>query len=419
VIKPLFGYLLILLLAFVISERGVAGQSRNWKSITLGIVAQILIAFAMINLPIIVSAVECLANGILKMMEATSEGAKFAFGYIGGGDLPFELKDGGSAFAFAFQTLPNVILSAALAAILTHLKILPFVTRLIGRVFKLIFGASEPLGLVAAAKMFLGQCEAPLLVRHELEFFSRSEIFTVLSLAFATASASIMPICALCVGDACPGAMRHIVTSSVIGVFSTMLICLIMMPGGADNPSHAVDSGDVKPSNQYGGFMDAVSSGISTGAYVWWSIVGSLVGTIALVAIVNKLLGLLPDFAGEPITLQRISGIFMYPFVWLLGLQDRDTLTIANVLGTKLASNEMIGYFDLAKSAVSSDSVMKTIYALTNFGNFAAVGITVGAMKAIVPSQSKVITDIVWRAFVAGFIAVWLSTYTMSVFLSL
>jgi CNT family concentrative nucleoside transporter len=371
-------------------------------------------AFAMINLPVIVSFFEYLAGGILKMGAATLEGTKFAFGYVGGGAAPFEPKDGGSAFVFAFQALPNVILSGALAAILTYLKVLPLVTKTVGYAFKAVFKVREPIGMVAAAKIFLGQCEAPLLIKRYIGSLDRSEIFIILSLAFSTAAASVMPIYAGCLSDICGDSMRHIVMSSVLGVISTMLVCSVMMPG--DSRTTAKEFGKRTGEEEYGSFMEAMSRGISDGAFVWWCIVGSLIGTIALLAMFNCILGTLPSIGEAPITLQRIFGAIMYPFAWLLGIRDQDMLAVSQVLGTKLAVNETVAFFDLAKAGVSQGSAMRAIYAIMNFGNFSAIGITVGAMAAIAPSQRKAVTDTIWRAFVAGFLATGLSSFAMSAF---
>jgi CNT family concentrative nucleoside transporter len=384
--------------------------------IIFGIGFQVLVAFAMVNLPFIVSAFEYLAHGLLKMKDATSEGTKFAFGYVGGGALPFEIKEGSSAFILAFQALPNAILSGALAAILTYFRILPFIAKAVGCVFKLIFRVKESIGMVAVAKVFLGQCEAPLLIKHELGSLRKPEIFTILTLGFATAAVSVMPMYAGCLKDVCPDSMRHIIMSSVIGMISTLLVCTLMMPGGK---SEAPGATPVVAQRPYGSLIEAMSKGISDGAFVWWCIVGSLIGAVALLAIFNYILALLPDVSGEPVTLQRIFGFFMYPFAWLLGIQNQDIPAISQILGTKIALNETVAFFDLAKATVSQDSVVKTIYAIMNFGNFSTVGITVGAMSVLAPTQGSTVAKNIWRAFLAGLLAVGLSSSIMSIFFSL
>lgn len=369
------------------------------------------------NLPACISVIEYVANGVMKLKDATIEGTKFVFGYVGGGDLPFELKENGSPFVFAFQVLPTVILVGTLSAILTYFKILPFLAKIIGFVFKFVFKIKSSIGMVAAAKIFVGQLEAPLLIKHKLQSLPKSDIFIILTLAFATTSAAVMPIYASALEGVCPNAMKHIIISTVLSVISVLIVSAIVMP--SDKSEIEVSNLDgIKEKSQYGSFMGAMSKGLSDGLFVWWCIVGSLIGMIALITFSNYIFALLPDYAGAPITLQRIFGLFMYPFAWLMGIQSQDLTAVAQILGTKIALNETIAFFDLAKANISTESVMKTIYAINNFGNFACIGITVGGLSALAPGQ-KSITELAGKAFVAGFLATGLTATLMSVFFSI
>ena len=412
VLKSLTGYFLFLLAAFLLCENKRARLAKSWRPIVLGILFQLVVLFALTNVPVCVSAIECIASGVMKLKDATIEGTKFVFGYVGGGDLPFEMKEGGMVFVFAFQVLPTVILVSALSALLTHFRILPFFSKIIGYVFRTIFRISSNVGMVAAAKIFVGQLEAPLLIRHKLPMLPRSEMFIILALAFATTSAAVMPIYASVLNDICPDAMRHIIISTVIGVISVLIVSSIAMPSESASTS---SGGAVENNSPYSSFMNAVTKGLSDGAFVWWCIVGSLIGTIALIALVNYILALLPDYAGTPITLQRIFGVFMYPFAWLMGIDAQDLTAVSQIIGTKMAVNETVAFFDLAKAGISPESVVKTIYAINNFGNFSCIGITVAGLSAIAPGQ-KSITELVGRAFVAGFLATGLSSTLFSVF---
>ena len=413
-LKPIIGYFLFLVAALWLCEERDIKLSRNWKPVLFGVLFQIAIVFAFTNLPICVSVIEVAARGVMKLKDATIEGTKFCFGYIGGGDLPFDLKENGNGFVFAFQVLPTVILVSALSAILTYLRILPFLAKIIGYVFKVVFNIKSYMGMVAAAKIFVGQLEAPLLIKHKLPALPKSEIFILLALAFTTTSASVMPIYASVLTPICPDAMKHIIISTVLGVISVLIISAIAMPSENDgiDGSHL---DEIEEGSQYGSFMGAVSKGLSDGLFVWWSIVGSLIGMIALIALINYILATLPDYAGSPITLQRIFGFFMYPFAWLMGIADQDLSAVSQIIGTKMAVNETVAFFDLAKASISSDSVVKTIYAINNFGNFSCIGITVGGLSALAPGK-KSITELVGKAFVAGFLATGLTATMMSVF---
>lgn len=414
--KPLIGYFLFLLASLWLCEDRYIKLGRNWKPVIFGILFQIAVIFAFTNLPICVSIIEHAARGVMKLKDATIEGTKFVFGYIGGGDLPFELKDDSSSFVFAFQVLPTVILVSALSAILTYLKVLPFLAKIVGSVFKWVFKIKSSIGMVAAAKIFVGQLEAPLLIKHKLPILPKSDIFIILALAFATTSAAVMPIYASVLSDVCPDAMKHIIISTVLSVISVLIVSSIIMPAEADivNGSNLEN---IREDPQYTSFMGALSKGLSDGLFVWWCIIGSLIGMIALIALVNCIFEQLPNYGGEPLTLQRIFGFFMYPFAWLMDVPRNDLTAVSQILGTKMAVNETIAFFDLAKSHISPNSIIKTIYAINNFGNFACIGITVGGLSALAPGKRS-ITELVGKAFIGGFFATGLTATLMSVFFS-
>ncbi|MDR0942363.1 MAG: hypothetical protein LBM19_01970 [Holosporales bacterium] len=414
-IRPIIGYCLFLSLAFLLRRNRKTGLSKSWKSVVFGVLFQVAVIFALTNLPLFVTGLEYVANGVMKLKDATVEGSKFVFGYIGGGDLPFDLKEGRSPFVFAFQALPTVIIFGALAAILTYLKILPFLSKVVGYLFKLVFNVKDSIGIVAAAKIFVGQLEAPLLIKHKLSALSRSDMFIIMTLAFATASASVMPIYADAISHVCPGAMKHMLISSFISVISALIICSLIMPS-EENEFATMETSNPEP-KPYSSFMEAMSKGLSDGAFVWWCIVGSLIGTVALIAFVNYILALFPDYAGSPITLQKILGLIMYPFAWLIGVQNQDLTAVSEIIGTKVALNEVIAFFDLAKANISADSVIKTVYAINNFGNFSCIGITIGGLTALAPGQ-KCITEIAWKSFGAGLLASGLTAALMGILLA-
>ncbi|MDR1289469.1 MAG: hypothetical protein LBJ77_03745 [Holosporales bacterium] len=417
--RPLIGYLALLVIAFLLGGSDSIKKKRDWGVIGLGIALQVCVVFAMMNSSIVVSFFECIAQGIMKVRDATIEGTKFVFGYVGGGDSPFPLNEGGSTFILAFQALPTVILFGILAAVLTYLNILPVLAKVVGYVFRKVFKINESVGMVAAARIFIGQLEAPLLIKHKLASLSNSDVFIILALAFSTAAASIMPICASAIEAICPDAMKHIIMSSVVSVISALIVCSVMgYP--CDQADDEVSSSENLSSDDrpYSSFMGALSRGLSDGCFVWWCIVGSMIGMVALIALVNQLLAIFSGGDGNPLTLQKIFGLAMYPFAWIIGIRDADLLAISQILGTKLAVNEIVAYFDLAKCEVARDSVVKAIYAITNFGNFSCIGVTVGGMAALAPTQ-KCITSLIGKAFIAGLLATGLSATIIGIFLSI
>jgi CNT family concentrative nucleoside transporter len=416
--RPLAGYFALLTLSLLVGGVKSLKRGRDWQVIGLGILLQVGVVFAMMNSAVVVSFFEGIAQGIMRVRDATIEGTRFVFGYVGGGASPFPLNEGSSTFILAFQALPTVILFGILAAILTYLNILPILAKIVGYAFRKVFKINESVGMVAAARIFIGQLESPLLIKHQLASLSKADIFIILALSFSTAAASIMPICASAIEAICPDAMKHIIMSSVISVISALIVCSTMGPiEGPEDGSVPIDGEAVEDQKPYSSFMGALSRGLSDGCFVWWCIVGSMIGMVALIALVNQILAIFSGGDGNPLTLQRIFGFIMYPFAWIIGIRDADLLAISQILGTKLAVNEIVAYFDLAKCSVARDSVVKAIYAITNFGNFSCIGVTVGGMMALAPTQ-KCIPTIIGKAFIAGLLATGLSATIVGVFLS-
>ena len=410
VIRQVFGYICFLIIAFLIKERNDSDFKSELRLLFRGIIFHIVLAFALTKSSPCISAIEWIASGVMKLKDATIEGTKLVFGYIGGGDLPFSTKPNASAFVFAFQALPTVIIVSALSAILTYLRILPILSKVIGSIFKLVFNIDSSIGIVAAAKIFIGQIEAPLLIKDKLNGLTRENIFVILTLAFATSSVAVTPIYAGLLDGICQDPMRHLLASSVMSVVSSLIVSNVIFY------RTKIATNDKHSELPYSSFMNAISKGISDGAFVWWCIVGSLIGMVALVALLNYMLGILPNINEEPITLQKLLGYITYPFVWLLGIEPGEILTVSGIVGTKIAINETVAFLELAKANLSSESIVKTIYAINNFGNFACIGITIAGLSALAPNQ-KSIQELAGKAFIAAFLATGLTATLISFFL--
>ncbi len=164
--------------------------------------------------------------------------------------------------------------------------------------------------------------------------------------------------------------------------------------------------------------MNAISQGLSDGLNTWWRVVGSLIGVIALIYIINYTLALLPNYLslGGGITLQKLFGLFMYPFAWLMGIGTQDLYTVAQIIGTKITVNETVAFSDLAKTSISQIDMTKTIYAICNFGNFSTLGATISSMMTPAPKNSWT-SGIIGKAFICGLLATGLSTAMISIIL--
>lgn len=403
------GVVLLLLCAFCLSSDKRAVM-KHWHYVVFAILFEIFVIFAMTHISSIIKGVEAVAFAVMSLKNHVVEGTKFVFGFLGGGDAPFEVTNGGNLFIFAFQALPMIILVSALCAVLTYLRVIPVFSKIIGTAFGKIYGIKQQLGMYSAVKIFLGQFEAPMVIKNSLPHLSTNEIFILVAAAFSTSSASLMAVYASLVEHICSDAITHVIMASVVGMLSTILVCVIMMP--CFDKSKMMSYDDLV----YTDFMTSLNKGISDGAAVWWAIVGSLIGMVALVSLVNYLLALFPNVCGAPLSLQRICGIIVKPFSLLFGIRDCDVEQFSQILGLKFVTNEMVAYFDLAKTTMSPESVRKAIYAITNFGNFACIGMTVGGLSAMCPNRSD-IALIGGKAFLAGTIATFITTTLMCMFI--
>ena len=426
-IKSILGYLLCISLVILLGiyksnnkQQYFADIKSNYKYIILGILLQIFMVLLLLKSQIVINIISSISNFIFKIKDATIEGTKFVFGYLGGGELPFELKPNSSAFIFAFQALPTIILVGAISAILTYTKVIQFISKILGSVFKYIFNIKDSIGTVSVAKIFLGQIEAPLLIKDKLSSLKQFDTLIILALAFSTSSASVMPIYADVLKNICPNALNHLIISNVINVISTLLVCRIIIPKQEDaiNTNNLTEdillvNNSKKP---YKNLINAISNGISSGAGAWWGIVCALIGMVALVFFINYLLSLLPEVNDEPLSLQRIVALIMYPITLLFDIKSSEIMQISQILGTKIVVNETVAFFDLAKSGLSTDSIVKAIYAINNFGNFACIGITANGLLSLAPQQAF-FTKTINTAFLCGFIATILTTTLIGIFL--
>lgn len=414
-IRMIVGYILILCLAFLMSNNKREIIAKNCRVIFLGILLQIILCFSMVNIPSITNFFERFADGIMILKDATLEGTKFVFGFLGGGDVPFDITNKNSLFIFAFQALPTVILVSILSAILTYLKILPFISKIVGSFFRIIFRVNNYVGMISAAKILLGQFEAPLLVKHKLPDINRKGILIMLSLAFSTSSASLMPIYASAISRVCPNSMRHMIMSSVICVISTLIISSIIMDDNKDDDPLYDDDKNSLSERPYNSFFDAVMKGTQDGSNIWWSVVGYLIGMISLMTIINYVLGTLPF--EDKISLQKIFGFIMYPIAWISGIDNDDINIVSGILGTKIVVNETVAFFEMAKTSISNHSAIICVYLMNNFGNLACLGMTMGGLIAMCPSQKKNISELGMKSFITGLLATILSAIIMNIFI--
>lgn len=367
--------------------------------------AQILIAAFLLYQPWARAGLASLQTVVEVLQAATREGTTFVFGFLGGGDAPFEVVNEGAMFSFAFGALPLVIFFSGLSAVMWHWGILKIFVRGFAFLLEKVFRVGGAVALSSAANTFLGQTEAPLLIRPYLSKISRPEMLIVITGGFATVAGSVMAVFAIILADIDPSVLGHIIVASIISVPAAILMAQVMMPeekGVTPTPVEAADDFG------YGGTMDAFMRGVTDGLGLYLNIIASLIAFIAAVALINIILSAGPDFAGAPITLERILGYIFAPFMWLAGVPWSEAKAAGEFMGLKTALNEFVAYLRLAEvppGTFSERSVLIVIYSLCGFANFSSLGIVIGGLTALAPDRRMDVIDLAPRALVAGTLA--------------
>ena len=400
ILQSVLGLIAFSAIAWALSE---GRRKVRLRTILAGILLQLAVGLVLIKVPLFQDLFLMLNRLVLSLEEATRAGTAFVFGYIGGGELPFDEKFPGSSYILGFQGLPLIVVMSALSALLFHWRILPLVVRGFARVLQKSLGIGGTEGVAVAANVFVGMVEAPLLVRPYLARMTRSEIFTLMTSGMATIAGTVMVLYASILSDAIPDVMGHILTASIISLPAAVTMAKIMVPETRPlTPGTLTDPDPARSS------MDAVTRGTIQGVGLVINIAAMLVVLVALVHLVNLLLGLLPAVAGAQLSLQRMLGWIMAPLVWLMGVPWAEAPSAAVLMGTKTILNEFIAYLDLSRLApgtLSDRSTLIMTYAMCGFANPGSLGIMIGGLSTMAPERRGEIVALGLRSIVAGTLA--------------
>ncbi len=402
-LQSALGLLAFLALAWGLSEdRGKPGQ---WKVAVTGLAFQIVLALLLLKLPAVARALG-LVNDLVQALQAASEaGSSFVFGYLGGGPLPFEATAPGAAFILAFRALPLILVVSALSALLTYWRVLPLVVRGFAFLLRRGLGVGGAVGLSAAANVFVGMVEAPLFIRPYLARLGRGELFIVMTCGMATIAGTVLVLYATILAATVPDIAQHLLVASVISAPAAITIARLMVPG-RDGKGATV--GKIEADPDIRGAMDAITKGTASGLKLLLNVIAMLVVMVALVHLVNALLGLLPAVAGAPLRLERMLGWAMAPVVWLMGVPWAEAMAAGALMGVKVVLNEFLAYLRLAAlppEALGERSRLILTYALCGFANFGSLGIMIGGMATLVPERRAEIAALGLKSVVAGVLA--------------
>lgn len=400
-----FGLAAILALAWVVS----ADRSRfPWRLAAICLAVQIGVGAVFLYLPGMAVVLSGLNAGVAALTKATEAGTSFVFGYAGGGPLPFEPENPGSTFILAFQALPLVLVISALSALLFHWRVLPALVRAMAWALRRTLGIGGAEAVSAAANVFIGMVEAPILIAPYLKKMDRAGLFLVMTVGMATIAGTVFVLYARFLADSVPNAAGHLFAASVISLPAAVLIARIMVPPepGVAPIETAVDPNAERPDQSA---MAAIVRGTMDGVSLLMSIVALLLVLVALVALADILMGaVLPDVFGGPLSVQRIFGWLFAPLALAMGLPWGEAATGGALLGTKTALNELLAYLALAQTppeALAPRSRLILTYALCGFANFGSLGIMLGGLTALVPERRGDLVDLAPRTLLSGTLA--------------
>jgi concentrative nucleoside transporter, CNT family len=382
-LQSLLGVAVLLGICWALSEDR---RQIPWRMVASGIALAAVLAALLLKIPPLAHAVASL-NGVMAALEhALLAGTSFVFGHLGGGPNPYETTNPAASFVLAFRALPLVLIIAALSAVLFHWGVLPVIVRGFAWLLQRTMGLGGAVGVSAAANVFVGMVEAPLVIAPYLARLSRGELFIVMNCGMATIAGTVLVLYASLLGPVVPNALGHLLVASIVATPVAIAVAGLMVP------PQLTDASAVGFERRDANTMVAITRGTLEGLQLLLNIVAMLIVFIALVALANGMLGTLPDVNGAPLTLERLFGWVFAPLAWLLGVPAHEAMTAGKLLGEKTVLNEFIAYIHMAQlgpDELSPRSALLMTYALAGFANFGSLGIMIGGLAALLPTERR------------------------------
>jgi CNT family concentrative nucleoside transporter len=408
-LQGLVGVVALLLLAWLLSENrkgALSGAQPRLLIAGLLLLAGLAVLFA--KVPPVKEALTALNGVVTALDRATAAGTSFVFGFLGGAPSPLEFKPNQTtAVVLAFRYLPLILVISALSAILFHWGVLQAVVRGFAWALGRTLGIGGALGVGSAVNVFVGMIEAPILVGPYVMRLSRGELFALMTVGLATIAGTVMVLYATIIGGTVEGALGHILAGSILNVPAALVISALMIPFAEHRTGGGFD-----PERKTASTMDAITQGTANGIMLLINVVAMLLVLVAIVALVNIILGQLPEVGGQPLKLERMLGWVFAPLAYAIGLPWDEAGAGGQLLGTKIILNELIAYIDLAGApgaSLSAKSKLILTYALCGFANLGSLGILIGGLAALVPERRAEIVALGPRSVLAGLMATCLT----------
>ena len=358
-------------------------------------------------MPVVRNGLFAANNVVDGLIAATAYGTEFVFGPVFGTQAGWEQITGQPGPIFAVHLLPLIIVVAALSAILWHWRILRWITKGFAFVFRRFMGLGGATSLAVSANVFMGMTEAPILVKPYLKKMSRSEIFILMTVGFATVAGSVLVLYGVFLKDVLPNALGQLLAASLIAAPAAVAMALIMIP-----ETETDHQGGGEPDFAYESTMDAFATGASDGLKIVANIVTMLIAAFALLFLVNIGLGALPNVGGAALSIERILGWVFSPLMYMIGVPMSEAAQSGSLMGVKTVLTEFVAFLQLAGAegaGLSQRSSMITAHAICGFANFGSIGILIGGLSIIEPERRTTFLELAWKTLLAGTLATCMS----------
>lgn len=411
--RGILGMVVLIIIAFLFSSNR---KGIHWKTVGIGLIFQLVIAIGVLRVEFIKDGFEAVGQLFVNVLEYTKAGSEFLFGGM--------LDVNSFGFIFALQVLPTIIFFSALTSVLFYFGIIQVVVKGMGWLLSKVLNISGAESLSVAGNIFLGQTEAPLLIKAYLEKMNKSEILLVMIGGMATVAGAVLAAYIGFLGGDDPVLRltfaKHLLAASVMAAPGAIVISKILYP-----QTEAVDK-EIKVSQDKIGsnFLDAIANGTTEGLKLAVNVGAMLLVFVAFIAMINGILGWLGGFtsinswvaansAYSSLSLEAILGTIFAPLMWLIGVAKEDMMMMGQLLGIKLVASEFVGYIQLADlKNVSNElhlnyekSIIMATYMLCGFANFASIGIQIGGIGSLAPGQRKTLSKFGMKALIGGTIA--------------
>ena len=402
--RSLLGVGVILGLCWFASERRSAFP---WRLAIGAVLAQGALVLLLFGAPATRAVLQGAGAAVNGLSTSTQAGVKFVFGFLAGaGGQPYPVTDPSQLFLLGFRVLPVILVICALSALLWHWRILRWLTQAFGFVFQKTMGLRGAPALATAATVFMGQVEGPIFIRSYLSSLSRSELFLLLTVGMSCVSGSTVVAYATILAGVVPNAAAHVLTASLISAPAGVLLARVIVP--REPEAEASGSFDAARLKVYESSIDALIRGTGDGLQIVLNVGATLIVFVALIAMVDGLLGMIPPVAGAGLSVERVLGLVFAPLAWVMGIPWREAPPAGSLLGAKLVLTEFTAFLDLSRlgpAVISQRTRVIMTYALCGFANIASVGINVAGYAVLVPERRSEVIAMVWKAMAAGFLA--------------